>query len=198
MLGTHTFNFDRGNEVLSTIKNNNIIVVILEGAVKIVNIDYDGNEILLETLKKDDVFGTNISLINSESCNIIATQFTKLLVIDYKIMMKTSNMKYKYFNVFFNNLVDIVMTKYEKTNERIRVLEKKQIRDKLLEYFDIQNNKDSLNYFYLPFSFKELADYLVMDRSAMFRELKNLKMEGFIKVEGRKITILNARNIDLL
>lgn len=107
-------------------------------------------------------------------------------------------MRNKYFNIFFNNLFDIINYKYSKTNERVRVLEKKQIRDKLLEYFDIESNKSGLNYFYLPFSFKRLADYLVVDRSAMFRELKNLKTEGFIKVEGRKITLLNARRIDLL
>ena len=39
-------------------------------------------------------------------------------------------------------------------------------------------------------TFKDLADYLSVDRSAMFRELKHLKNEGFIEVNGRKITLL--------
>ena len=37
---------------------------------------------------------------------------------------------------------------------------------------------------------KDLADYFAVNRSAMFRELKNLKEEKFIKIDGKKITLL--------
>ena len=42
----------------------------------------------------------------------------------------------------------------------------------------------------LPFSFKELADYLAVNRTAMFRELKNLKEENLIEIKNRKISLL--------
>ena len=44
--------------------------------------------------------------------------------------------------------------------------------------------------FYLPFTFRDLADYLAVNRSAMFRELKHMKDEKFIEVNDRKITLL--------
>ena len=198
LLGTHIFNFRKNDEILPTIRSRNIIAIILDGSAKIVNIDYNGNEMLVENLKKDSVFGTSISLINNENCNILAMEPTKVLVIDYKSIMKTENIKYKYFNIFFSNLFDIINTKYKETNERVRILEKKQIRDKLLEYFDIEYSKSRLNYFYLPFSFKELADYLAINRSAMFRELKSLKEEHFIDIDGKKIILLNVKSINLI
>ena len=188
----------KDDEILPTIRSGNIIAIILEGSAQIVNNDYNGNEILVEHLKKNSVFGTNISIMNDENCNILAMEPTKVLVIDYKNIMKTENIKYKYFNVFFSNLFDIINTKYKETNERVRILEKKQIRDKLLEYFDIEYSKTRLNYFTLPFSFKDLADYLAVNRSAMFRELKSLKEEHFIDINGRKITLLNAKSINLI
>ena len=40
------------------------------------------------------------------------------------------------------------------------------------------------------FTFKELAEYLAVDRSAMTRELKNLKEAGFIDIKSKKITLL--------
>ena len=43
---------------------------------------------------------------------------------------------------------------------------------------------------YLPFSYTNLANYLAMDRTAMARELKNLKDEGLILTKGRMIKIL--------
>ena len=69
-------------------------------------------------------------------------------------------------------------------------LAQKQIRDKLLEYFEIEHKKTRQRYIYLPFSLKDLADYLAINRSAMFRELKHLKEEKLIEVKGNKITLL--------
>ena len=195
LLSVNIYNFKKDDEILLTIKNDNIIAIILEGSAQIVNIDYNGNEILVEHLIKDSVFGTNMSLINDENCNILAIEPTSVLVIDYKRIMKSENIKYKYFNIFFSNLFDIISSKYRETNKRVQILEKKQIRDKLLEYFNLEYRKSRLNYFYLPFSFKELADYLAINRSAMFREIKSLKEEGFIDVNGRKITLLNEKSI---
>ena len=37
---------------------------------------------------------------------------------------------------------------------------------------------------------QSVADYISVNRSAMFRELKNLKEEGFIEVNGKRITLL--------
>ena len=42
----------------------------------------------------------------------------------------------------------------------------------------------------LPFSLTDLADYLSVDRSAMMRELKSLKDDGFIEKNGNTITLL--------
>ena len=86
-------------------------------------------------------------------------------------------MKYKYFNIFLRNLFDIINNKFKEKNERLQVLEKKQIRNKLLEYFEIQYKKSLSRVIKLPFSFKELADYLAVNRTAMLRALKNLKEE---------------------
>ena len=99
-------------------------------------------------------------------------------------------MNHVYFNIFFRNLFDIINNKYKKSNERIRVLEKKQIREKLLEYFEIENKKSYQKNIYLPLTLKELADYISVNRSAMFRELKTLKEEKIIQVKGNKITLL--------
>ena len=88
------------------------------------------------------------------------------------------------------NIFDIQNNRYKDMNERIRVLEKKSIRDKLLEYFDIEYKKSFMRTIELPFNLKDFADYLAVNRSAMFRELKNLKEEKFISIKGNRITLL--------
>lgn len=190
LLGAHFYTFNKNQEILPTIKNSNIIGIIMEGSAQIINIEYNGNEILIEDLAKNSIFGTNISGTNNENYQIIAKQDTLVAIIDYDKLINPNNLKHNFFNIFFRNLFEIINTKSKEKNERIRVLEKKQIREKLLEYFDIKHKKSFSNYFYLPFSFKDLADYLAVNRSAMFRELKHLKEEGFIEIHNRKITLL--------
>ena len=190
LLGVHIYKFNKNQEVLPTIKNENIVGIILDGYAQILNIEYNGNEIVIENLYKDSIFGSNISLTNSENYQIIAKQSTSVLVIDYDKLINPKNLSHNYFNIFFRNLFDIINIKMREKNERIKILEKKQIREKLLEFFEIEHKKNRLNSIYLPFSFKDLADYLAINRSAMFRELRHLKDEKFIEVKNRKITLL--------
>ena len=190
LLGVHIYTYNKNQEILPTIKSDNIIGIILEGSKKKKNIEFNGNEIILENLSKDDIFGTNISATDTENYQIIANENTRVLVIDYNKLINSKNLKHVYFNTFLNNLFDIINTKFREKNERIKILEKKQIREKLLEYFEIEYNKTRLRNIYLPFTLKDLSDYLAVNRSAMFRELKNLKEEKFIEVKGKKITLL--------
>ena len=191
LLGVHVYKFNKNQEILPTIKNENIVGIILDGYAQILNIEYNGNEIVIDTLYKDSVFGTNISLTNSENYQIIAKQDTDVLVIDYDKLINPQNLNHNYFNIFFRNLFDIINIKMKEKNERIKVLEKKQIREKLLEYFEMEYKKGHLNNnIFLSFSFKDLADYLAINRSAMFRELKHLKEEKLIEVKNRRVTLL--------
>ena len=75
-------------------------------------------------------------------------------------------------------------------NERIQILTKKTIRNKFLEYLNLQSRSKGSGNIYLPYSYKDLADYLAVDRSALAREISSLRQEGFIETKGRKITIL--------
>ena len=190
LLDVHIYKFNKNDAIYPTIKGGNIIGIISNGLAQISYIEYNGNEIILENLIKDSVFGTNISLINIDNCEITAKEDTQVLLFDYNKLINQKNIKYTYYNIFLNNLFDIINTKFKETNERVRILEKKQIRDKLLEYFEIEYKKTLSKNIFLPFTLKDLADYIAVNRSAMFRELKHLKEERFIEIDGRRITLL--------
>ena len=70
------YKYEKNQEILPTIRNDNIIGIILEGFAQIENIEYNGNEMIKENLSKNSVFGNNISYTNSDDCQIIAKQDT--------------------------------------------------------------------------------------------------------------------------
>lgn len=106
-------------------------------------------------------------------------------------MLNPDNFVYGYYCEFFKNLFDIINKILKEKNDRIRILEKKTIRDRLLEYFEIEYKKNHSKHIYPPSSFKDLADYFGVNRAAMFREMKNLKEEGFIASKNGRITLLH-------
>lgn len=190
LLDVHIYKYNKNEEILPTIKKGNIICIVMEGYAQIIYIEYNGNEIIVENLFKNSVFGTNMSGTNNDNCQIIAKENTQVLVIDYNKLINPKNLSHNYFNIFFRNLFDITNTKFRDTIERVKILEKKQIRDKLLDYFEVQYKKTHSKFIYLPFSLKDFADYIAVNRSAMFRELRHLKDDKLIEIKDRRITLL--------
>ena len=190
LLGVHIYNYNKNEDVLPTIRRENIIGIILSGYAQIIDIDYNGNEFVSEELEKNSIFGSKISSTDSKNCQILAIENVQVLVIDYEKLINQKNLKYSYFNIFMMNLFDIINSKMSKKNERIKILEKKQIRERILEYFEIQYKKRYTRNIYMPLSFKDLADYIAVNRSAMFRELKYMKEEKLIEVKGNRVTLL--------
>lgn len=88
-----------------------------------------------------------------------------------------------------SSLPSVIITKIMELTSRVDLLSRRTTRDKLLGYFDMLSKKNGKT-FTLPFSITELANYLVVDRSSMSRELSYLKKEKFIKQERNKITLL--------
>ncbi len=182
--------FYKEKEKVPSIINNDLIAVIIGGSVEISKTDYNGNKIIVDELYENGMFG-KMFLHNFDETTIISKEVTEVLYIDYENVLNFENSNYKYYNQFIKNLLKLTNHSIKEKNERIEILTKKTIRDKLLEYLYIEAKKHGSKNIYLPFSFTDLAYFLATDRSALSREFNNLKKEGFITSSGRKITIIN-------
>ena len=184
-----TYTFNKNEEILKKIKNRNYIGIILEGIIQIIKTDYNGNRTIIEELTDNDIFGSKISSLSNNEYTITTKDITKIIIVDYEQLIRSNNTN-NYYNQFIKNLLEIIINSINDKNNRIEILTKKTIRNRLLEYFKIVSLKNKSKNIYLPFTFTDLADYLAIDRSAMTRELKNLKEEGFIEIKNKRITLL--------
>lgn len=75
-------------------------------------------------------------------------------------------------------------------NRKITMLSQKTLRDNILDYINHQAMLQKSSIIKLPISKKELADYLGVQRPSLFRELKKLKDENIIQINGASICIL--------
>lgn len=179
-----TLLYKKNSSVLST-NRSNIIGIVLEGYLQIIKTDYDGKQVIIEELPEGHLFGTTLSNLNNNEVSILAKEDSKVLVIEYSMIFNSNNVK-PYISKFLKNLLDITTDIINEKNNHIQILTKRSIRDKLLEYFNLNKTPGS-KILYLPSTITDLANYLAIDRSAMSRELKNLRDDGFIETKGKRI-----------
>ena len=190
LLETSNFTYQKGVNIAYLFKDKESIGLVTDGSLDIERIDYNGTRTIIETIYEDEILGTSLTSLLSNDYEIITREDTKILWLDYKVILGINDTKYSYYNQFIKNLLMIALEKNTLKNERIEILTQKTIRNKLLEYFRIEALKNRSKIIYLKSTWQDLADYLAIDRCAMTRELKNLKEEGFISVKGRVITLL--------
>lgn len=191
-LEANTLYFKKNMTILGSVKQENFIGIIIDGYLQITKTDYNGNRTIIEDLFEDDIFGSSISSIRNNEYSIITKEDSKIIIIYFDEIIN-NDINYIYFNQFLKNLLKIITKKINSNNDRMEILTNKTIRNKLLAYFKIMSKKNNSRVIYLPYNYTDLADYLAIDRSAMYRELKNLKEEGLVEIKNKRIT-LNTYN----
>ena len=184
-------NFSRGEVITTYIEKRNQLCLLVSGNAELIKYDLNGNRVILEHYNSNDIFGEifyNVS-INNELF-VQAKTDCSVLFLGFDNFNDTCDNKCKFHDILINNFPSLFLNKIISLNNRIELLTKRSIRDKLLTYFNNISITDMSKSFSLPFSLTDLADYLGVDRSAMMRELRSLREEGFIKKSGNRITLL--------
>ena len=189
ILQANIVNYPVEVNVLSNANKQEFIGIIEEGKLELTYNDYEGNKTIISNLEKNDIFGSILTNIASEELTCITKEKTRIAYIEYEKIIENDIIKQDYYFTFIKNLLIILKEQMIEKNERIELLTKKTTRDKLLLYFKLQSIKKGSRTFHLSISFTDLADYLSVDRSAMTREIKYLKEEGFITISKKKVTL---------
>ena len=174
----------------SVLENNNI-GIIEKGEAVLLRIDEEGISTVLEELRPGGVFGRNLAFVGSDrdSLEVVGRTACTVLFIDYCQILKRCERACTHHSLLVQNMLRLMADKAQYLSERVDVLSRRSIREKLLCYFHQLADKSGGSSFTLPFSLSILADYIATDRSAMMRELKRLREEGVIQSEGRKFTL---------
>lgn len=180
--------FRKGTTVMSNISNISEIGLIVKGSCDLLKYDLNGNITILDSLKENEIFGSLFSA-NTEYSSVITTSESDIIYFNINTILDKCTKKENNTDIVINNMMKLLNKKITDLNNRIEILTKKTIREKIMKYFENECRKKASNYFYLNISYTHLADFLSVDRSAMSREIKHLKEEGFIEIIGKKITI---------
>lgn len=171
---------------------SNAIGIVERGSAALIRIDEAGVITVMEEMGTGGVFGRNLAFAGAmgDSLEVVARTACDVTFIDYPHLLKRCENACLHHSILVQNMLGLLSDKAQALSERVDVLSRRSIREKLLCYFRQAADKSGGTAFTLPFSFSVLADYIATDRSAMMRELRHLKEQQIIRTDGRMIELL--------
>lgn len=191
-LGANMKNYAKNDIVLLVGSKISSMGIILSGNLILVKEDILGNRMIITELSAGELFAEVYVCagVTSSPVTVVTVSQAKVLFLGYRKMITTCSTHCGFHNVLIQNMLTILANKNLQLNQKMNLLSKRTTKEKLLDYFQIQMEKQESVNFEIPFSRSELADYLCVDRSALSRELGKLKEEGIITFQRNQFHYL--------
>ena len=161
--------------------------LVLSGNLHVCMDDFDGNSIIMAVVTPSHTFGESLCFLAKESpIYICAVSDAEILWLSTD-KIKTSSSDPRDVAIR-SRFISMLASKTLEMNDRVQILSKIKIRDRLITYFS-QNVAKYGNHFTVPLSREAMAAYLGTNRSALSRELCKMRDEGIIDFDKSSFTV---------
>ena len=190
-LGVYEQSFRPDDVIYDFGDGRRMLGIVSQGSAVVERIDREGGRAILEHLGPGGVFGEMMMFkaAGDDSVVVRAAAPTRVSFLRSEAVMRRCEHACACHSRMVENLFRLVTEKATSLSERVEVLSRRSIREKLLRYFQLQAAKGHGPSFQLPFSLSALADYISADRSAMMRELNKMREEMLVTITGRQVTL---------
>lgn len=191
-MGSYVASYKKGQVIAMEAEHIQHVGIVLSGSVDMVKEDIWGNKTLLSRSGKDDLFGETFACGNDTMSVVtfLAAEDSRVLFLAFNKVMHTCTMACTFHHRMVENMVRIIADKNRELMRKVEIISKKTLREKILTYLSVQAQSRNSRYFEIPLGRVELAEYLCADRSALTRELANMKNDGLIDFDKNCFRIL--------
>ncbi|OPX44097.1 transcriptional regulator FixK [Ruminiclostridium hungatei] len=197
-LGAKTQTYSRNDIIFLADSRITSVGIILSGSAQIVKEDVTGNRTIMSKLSEGDMFGEAFACANVDRIpvTVLTTTGCEILFIQFSRIVTTCSSSCGFHTALIKNMLQLIAQKNILLNNRMDILAKRTTREKLMAYFSMQIKKCGRNKFKIPFSRDELADFLCVNRSALSRELCNMRDENLLTFNKNEFEIHRWALID--
>lgn len=163
-------------------EENPKVGVILSGSVQAIKETKSGGLILINQMYPGDTFGLSYVCADVKHLpiSIISGGNTEILFIELDQLVRTCQNACQFHVDMIKNALRILAEKNLFLDSKLYYISQKTIRERIQSYLEDQESRHESSEFEVPFNREQLADFLCVDRSALSRELSNMKKEGII------------------
>lgn len=161
--------------------------LVLGGTVQVYTDDLDGNRMMMANVEAGGSFGESLAYLATPTPVYIQTATGAEVLWLTPARLHTPDPAARALHTRFTAAL---AARTLEMNDRIQILSKPTLREKILCLFSQYERKSGSRTFTLPFDREGLAAYLGANRSALSRALATLKKEGVIDYYKSSFKIL--------
>lgn len=153
--------------------------IVEDGLVQVYYENPDGTRAMMANVEPGESFGESIAYLGQEPLpvTVVAAADTTLSLFSPAALRSPSTPE---IAALAERFTAHLARRTLAMNDRIQILSKPSLRQKLLAYFARCSHRAHGKTFRVPFDRESFAAYLGCDRSALSRELSRMKQEGLI------------------
>jgi CRP-like cAMP-binding protein len=192
-LDANVADFKKGRFIWLQGDANYYVGIVLQGKVNIIKEDIMGGRSLIAGIEAPYIFGESMvsAEVSAAPVSVQAAFDSTIMLINFKRIIKSCASSCAFHTRLVQNMMKIIALKNIYLNEKIDYLKKTTTRQKLAAYILNQMRSKNYSLITLPLNREDLADYLGVNRSALSRELSNMKSDGLIEYKKSSFSILN-------
>lgn len=155
--------------------------LVLAGTVQVYTDDIEGNQVMMASVTPGETFGESLCYLQRVATHlyILTADGAEVLWLDVS-PFRGEHGTDPFVYTTFSRFTAMLASRTLEMNERIQILSKITLRDKLLTFFAGCERRNGQKTFQIPFDRAALAVYLGVNRTALSRELSAMQREGMI------------------
>ena len=183
--------YRKGQQLISIGDPIGDFAVVESGAVQVSSYDINGNRMIMNTVTRGKTFAESLAVTGTEESPICAQALEDTRVVWLRAEPIRRNIGDTPLHAkIVANFIGEIAHKCLGMNERIQILSKRTIREKVITYLSQLSETRRRAEFTIPFDRQDLASYLGVERSALSRELSRMARDGLISFRKNTFRIL--------
>jgi len=175
------YNYQKGEFLLRLGEPLPRFGLLLEGELQTFIDEHSGHRMVMAQLAPGDAFGESLSYLQVQESPVFvsATVDSQVLLLSPHILRELPANLSPTERQMMQRFTAWLAQRTLDMNSRIRILSQRTLRDKILTLLTPFCPEEDQP-FTIPFNRSAMADYLGVDRSALSRELSNLRQQGVL------------------
>lgn len=169
------------------------LFVLISGSVAVCKDSISGKRVIVTVIDSPgDIFGEIYLFLpkNEYDFYTLVTQMAEILIVPKAFFTKTCSNECNYHSKLIDNMLGILSQKAYYLSQKLQILSSGSLRQKIARY--LLDNSDNEGLVKMAMNREVFADYLIVARPSLSRELIKMQDEGLVETRGKNIKIVDV------
>lgn len=171
--------------------------IVVSGTVFLCKTDEDGGQSIFSEMSAGDILGETALQTGREqdmsgNYGAYAAEESRVLFIQMDKIVRPMGEICSLRSKIIENLLSLIVANNRVLYRKLDLVSHKSLRQRILHYLELEAKRNGSAAFSIPFSRADFADYLMVDRSALSRELCRMADDGLIRFTRNRFELLDG------